>query len=65
MDNYVVEGHVPVEAIQKLVNEKPNIVGIALPAMPAGSPGMPGAKVGTFDIASFTTAGVASPYLSL
>ncbi len=41
---YVVEGHVPVEAIAKLLAEKPQIMGIAVPGMPEGSPGMPGPK---------------------
>jgi hypothetical protein len=41
---YFVEGHVPLEAINRLVEEQPDIAGIALPGMPAGSPGMPGVK---------------------
>src|SRR5262245_13179122 len=41
---YVVEGHVPVGAIYKLLKERPAIKGISLPGMPAGSPGMTGAK---------------------
>ena len=39
---YFVEGHVPIAAIDKLLEEKPEIDGIALPGMPAGSPGMSG-----------------------
>ena len=46
--NYVVEGHVPVAAVRKLLGEKPEIRGIALPGMPQGSPGMTGAKEGPF-----------------
>lgn len=46
--NYVVEGHVPLSAIQKLLAEKPDIRGIALPGMPQGSPGMTGEKEGPF-----------------
>ena len=42
--NYFVEGHVPLEAINKLLEEQPDIDGIALPRMPSGSPGMPGSK---------------------
>ena len=42
--NYFVEGHVPTEIINKLLEEQPDIDGIALPNMPAGSPGMPGVK---------------------
>ena len=46
--NYVVEGHVPVSAIKKLLAERPDIRGIALPGMPQGSPGMTGVKEGPF-----------------
>ena len=38
--NYVVEGHVPVEDVQKLLTEKPDVAGITAPGMPIGSPGM-------------------------
>ena len=38
--NYRIEGHVPIESINKLFREKPNINGIAVPGMPHGSPGM-------------------------
>lgn len=50
--DYFVEGHVPVEAIQKLLDEKPDVDGISLPGMPSGSPGMPGGKKGPFVIYS-------------
>jgi len=53
VEGYIVVGHVPAEAIKKLINEKPNIKGISLPGMPQGSPGMPGAKEGPFIIYSF------------
>ncbi len=39
---YVVEGHVPVREIRRLLTEKPTAVGIAVPEMPIGSPGMDG-----------------------
>lgn len=52
LGNYFIEGHVPIEAIKKLLIEKPNIDGIALPGMPAGSPGMPGIKEEPFVIYS-------------
>ena len=38
--NYIVEGHVPAEDIQRMLKEKPAIVGIAVAGMPMGSPGM-------------------------
>ena len=40
VDGYVVEGHVPFEAVDKLLAEKPDAEGIAVPGMPMGSPGM-------------------------
>lgn len=42
IDGYVIEGHVPVEAIDKLLKERPKVTGIAAPGMPQGSPGMSG-----------------------
>lgn len=48
--DYFVEGHIPIEAVNKLLEEKPDIAGIAMPNMPSGSPGMPGAKYGDFVI---------------
>ncbi len=50
--NYVVEGHVPVEVIEDLLDQKPNIAGIALAGMPSGSPGMPGSKFEPFEVHS-------------
>ncbi len=51
---YVVEGHVPVAAVKRLLSEKPPIKGISLPGMPEGSPGMSGTKKGAFSIISIT-----------
>jgi len=47
---YVVEGHVPVAAINKLLKEKPAIVGISVPGMPMNSPGMGEMKKGTLTV---------------
>jgi hypothetical protein len=52
LNNYFIEGHVPIEAIEKLLTEKPEIDGIALPQMPSGSPGMPGFKIEKWKIHS-------------
>lgn len=62
---YVVEGHVPVEAIDKLLKEKPSVKGIGMPGMPSGSPGMPGPKTGPFTISSFQEDGTTSPFMEL
>lgn len=50
IDKYIVEGHVPVSTINKLLTERPNIRGISLPGMPEGSPGMTGRKIEPFTI---------------
>lgn len=47
---YAVEGHVPVHALNKLLTEKPAIIGISLPGMPTGTPGMTGPKQGPLTI---------------
>jgi hypothetical protein len=44
IDGYVVEGHIPNEAVEKLLEERPDIKGIGMAGMPNGSPGMPGPK---------------------
>ncbi|MEM2092532.1 MAG: DUF411 domain-containing protein [Candidatus Bathyarchaeia archaeon] len=50
VDGYFVEGHVPLEAIYKLLAERPSIDGIALPGMPEGSPGMGDHRTGPLRI---------------
>ena len=48
--DYFVEGHTPLEAVKKLLAEKPAIDGIGLPGMPAGAPGMGGNKQAPFQV---------------
>ena len=40
VDGYILEGHVPVSEIERLLKERPPIAGLAVPGMPVGSPGM-------------------------
>ena len=56
---YVIEGHVPVADVQRLLKERPAIVGIGVPGMPIGSPGMevPGVKPQAFNVIAFTKDG--------
>ena len=54
IEGYVVEGHVPVGAINKLLTERPRIKGISLPGMPEGSPGMTGVKSAPFQVLEIT-----------
>lgn len=53
VNGYKVEGHVPADAIKKLLAEKPQIDGIATPGMPMGSPGMEGPYKEAYDVISF------------
>jgi len=46
VDNYVIEGHVPAEDIKRMLKEKPQALGLAVPGMPIGSPGMDGTAYG-------------------
>ncbi|MGE0279045.1 MAG: DUF411 domain-containing protein [Rhizobiaceae bacterium] len=62
---YVIEGHVPIEAVQKLLAERPAIKGIALANMPPGSPGMPGPKQGPFVIHAIDKEGKSSIYMTI
>ena len=59
IDGYVIDGHVPVNIVRKLLSEKPAIAGITLPGMPSGSPGMTGTKAGKFTIYAVTKDGKA------
>jgi len=42
VDGYAIEGHVPAEAIRRLVTDRPDVAGLALPGMPGDAPGMGG-----------------------
>ena len=59
VDGYIIEGHVPVDEIERLLDERPEIVGLAVIGMPAGSPGMDDGSLtqGTFDVISFDKSG--------
>jgi hypothetical protein len=50
---YVLEGHVPASAVMRLLEEKPQAVGLAVPGMPIGSPGMEGGAPDTYDVILF------------
>lgn len=63
VNGYVVEGHVPAADIQRMLQEKPKIAGLAVAGMPAGSPGMevPG-RVDRYDVIAFGRDGSTSVY---
>lgn len=62
---YFIEGHIPEEAVAKLMEEEPAIKGIGMAGMPAASPGMPGQKVGPFDISQISADNKISQFMSL
>lgn len=59
VDGYVVEGHVPADLIVRLLRERPPVVGLAVPGMPVGSPGMevPGSPPERYQVFSFDRSG--------
>lgn len=65
MGDYVVEGHVPLEAVAKLIQEQPIVAGIGLAGMPIGTPGMPGAKIAPYEVYQLSDTGEASPYITI
>lgn len=54
---YFVEGHVPAEDVRRLLRERPDIIGIAVPGMPQGSPGMEGGSVEKYDVIAISRDG--------
>jgi len=62
VDGYVIEGHVPADVIQRLLKERPGIAGVAVPGMPAGSPGMESETPARFYILTFDKNGTTSVY---
>lgn len=63
--DYVVEGHVPLEAIEKLLTERPDVAGIGLSGMPIGTPGMPGRKTAPYEVYQLSDEGLMSPYVTI
>ena len=59
---YVVEGHVPASDVRRLLREKPAVLGLAAPGMPAGSPGMDVPGSPPYDVLSVRRDGTASVY---
>ena len=67
VDGYIIEGHVPVKEINRLLAERPaGVVGLAVPGMPIGSPGMdvPGQPAQPYDVIAFDQAGRTEVYAS-
>ena len=65
-NGYVIEGHVPAADVARMLKERPPIAGIAVPSMPAGSPGMevPSGLVQPYRVIAFDKTGKTSVYAS-
>lgn len=66
IDGYVVEGHVPREDVERLLAERPDAIGLAVPGMPIGSPGMetPGRTPDSYDVLLVNRDGSTSVFAS-
>ncbi len=66
VDGYVIEGHVPVADIERMLDERPDIIGLAVPGMPVGSPGMdgPSSAMNPYNVVAFDQAGNFEVYAS-
>lgn len=62
VNGYTIEGHVPAAEIKRLLYERPKAVGLAVPGMPAGSPGMEAARSEAYSVYVFDESGHASVY---
>jgi hypothetical protein len=64
VDGYVIEGHVPAAAIDRLLAERPAVAGLAVPGMPVGSPGMevPGRPPDRYQVVAFDATGRTSVF---
>lgn len=65
IEEYYIEGHIPMQAIDKLLEERPDIAGIALPGMPSGTPGMPGPKSGDWIIYAINHDGTSYEFMRI
>lgn len=64
IEGYVIEGHVPAEVIRRLLDERPDIVGLSVPGMPIGSPGMEGSPTEHYNVLAFDRRGNTEVYAS-
>ena len=62
VDGYSVEGHVPADVIRRLLAERPEVRGIAVPGMPMGSPGMEGPYSQAYEVYTFNADGPIDVY---
>jgi hypothetical protein len=66
VDGFVIEGHVPAADIKRLLKQRPRVVGLAVPGMPLGSPGMEvsSGQVQAYDVVAFDKSGATTVFAS-
>jgi len=64
VDGYVIEGHVPIKDIERLLRERPDAVGLSVPGMVSGSPGMENGRFDPYDVILFYKDGKTEVYAS-
>lgn len=57
IEGYVIEGHVPADLIYEILDERPDILGLAVAGMPLGSPGMDAAGAEPYEVHAFAPDG--------
>jgi hypothetical protein len=67
VEGYIVEGHVPVAAVERLLAQRPAILGLAVPGMPLGSPGMEieGQPAEPYDVIAFAADGTHTVFMEV
>jgi hypothetical protein len=60
--SYVIEGHVPAQDIQRLLRERPDALGLTVPGMPQGSPGMETGETDAYEVLLFRANGTTEVY---
>jgi hypothetical protein len=63
IDGYVIEGHVPADDIKRFLKQKLNLLGLSVPEMPMGTPGMDtGSEKDPFEVISFSKTGILASF---
>jgi len=65
VDGYVVEGHVPADQVKRMLAERPDVAGIGVAGMPAGSPGMDAPNAPPYQVVAFDREGKMSVYAEI
>jgi hypothetical protein len=64
VNGYLIEGHVPAADIDRMLERRPRVVGLAVPGMPMGSPGMEGPRSQRYQVYTFDKSGKTTVFAS-